>query len=106
MAQIGFSSNSMKNIPNLTFEIPAPDKTNSTTASLLRACLAVPSDQGLSFNDMRSRLKIADLLEKLSEGGEIALEDADFATAVKVISAMKWTIPHKELVRFAEQFGL
>ena len=97
----------MKTIPNLKFTIKDPDgSTNATTASLLQLCLNVPPQGGLDFATIRTRLRVADVLEKAKPGSDIKLEDSDYATALEAVRAMKWGGVHKDILRFADEFGL
>lgn len=105
----------MKTIPNLTFTIKAaPDSDkNATTADILRATLAQPPAPtaenprgGFDFATMRARNRIADVLDKVKRGGEIKLEDADFAAAVQCVKDYRWPSAHPDFLKFAELFGL
>ncbi len=99
----------MKTIPNVIFKIKesdAKDAKNSTAAFLLKMCLAQPPPVGFDFSTMRARNRIADALDKSKPGGEIKLEDADFAAAVECVKSMKWGANHPDLLKFGELFGL
>lgn len=103
----------MKTVPNVTFTLKADGLTPSTTASLLRLTLAqqpAPSPAnpqgGFTFEIMRSRNRIADVIDKLKDGAPLKLEDADYANAVQCVRDMRWGTNHPDLLKFAEQFGL
>ncbi len=97
----------MKEIPNLTFQIKDGPE-NHTTVSLLRACLVPAPQGGFDFATMRSRMKIEAVLDAVPKtgGASIPLEDSDYATVVQLVQSYRWGIPSKDLIKFAEQFGL
>ena len=90
----------MKEIPNLKF------KDRDSTVSLLKIALNYPSERGLDFITIRARNRVMDAIENVTDGGIIKLEDADQTTAVEAIKAVRWTTVNKDLIQFAEQFGL
>ncbi len=97
----------MKEIPNLTFQLKDGAE-NHTTVSLLRFCLTQTPAGGFDFATIRARNRVDAVLEKVpkTEGGLIALEDADHVVAVQVVQATRWGSAHKDLIKFGEQFGL
>ena len=96
----------MKSLPNQIFSITIPgEKPIVTTATLLKICLSVPPQGGFDYKTMRDRSKVEDILDAVESGDTIALEDADYAVAVQCVTAMRWGIRHKDLVKFAELFG-
>jgi len=95
----------MKTTPNVTYKT-TPDGKPITTVSLLQDCLKSMPQGGFDFATIRARTRIADVLEKLKEGEEIKLEDADHAAAVEAIKGTRWVVADKHLIQFAEQFGL
>lgn len=90
----------MKEIPNKQY------KEKDTTVTLLKLALNFPTDRGLSLADIRARNRVFDAIEKVEVGGVIKLEDADHTTAVEAIKAVHWTTVNKDIIQFAEQFGL
>ena len=96
----------MKTTPNPAFSIKGPDGKEMTAAGILLFCLSNPPQGGFDFATMRARNKVADAVEKLAPGAEITLEDAEHATAVEAVRAMKWTALNKDLLKFGELFGL
>lgn len=90
----------MKSTPNKQFT------ETQSTVSILKDCLKFPPQGGFDFPTMRSRNKIADVLDKVTAGGVIELEDADHAAAVEAIKNTRWNVVDKHLLDFAEQFGL
>lgn len=91
----------MKTIPNAKF-----NETTSTVSLLKIAVNYCPPGTGLDFANMRKRLRVADAIEKVEDGGEIKLEDEDYKTAVECVRGVQWSGPAKHLIQFAEQFGL
>lgn len=97
----------MKNIPNLTLNTGDKDNPTTTTAKMLSACLeSGRPEHGFDFSVIRARNRVADVLEKVQDGGEIVLEDADYATAIESIKLTRWLKPSKHIIQFADQFGL
>lgn len=90
----------MKELPNLQLN---PE---TTTVSLLTVALNTPPQQGFDFTAIRARNRVADAIEGLKAGDVIKLEDADYTVAVDAIKGVRWTARSKEILKFAEQFGL
>jgi hypothetical protein len=96
----------MKSLPNQIFSLTLPgEKLPVTTATLLKICLSVPPQGGFDYKTMRNRSKVEDLIDAVEPGGTITLEDADHAVAVQCVTAMRWGIRHKDLIKFGELFG-
>lgn len=96
----------MKTIPNLIFTVKGEKDELLTAAKLLKVCLENPPAAGFDFASMRARNRIMDTVDSAEDGGTINLEDADFSVAVESVKAMKWPRMHKDLLKFAELFGL
>lgn len=98
----------MKNIPNKIFPASGPEAKPTTVAELLEQCLTIPPQGGFDFTTMRARNRVSSALDavKGKDGGEIALEDADYATAQEAIKATRWVKNDKHLLEFAGLFGL
>lgn len=90
----------MKTVPNRQFT------EKLSTAILLQNCLKTPPDGGFSFDSMRKRIRVAAVADAVKPGGEICLEDADFATAVDAIQSTRWNVMDPHIIDFAAQFGL
>ena len=89
----------MKETPNRQFS------ETDTTVSFLTTSLNF-TERGFDLVTMRSRSRVLDAIEKVETGGIIKLEDADYAVAQDAIRNVKWTKVSKDLIAFAEQFGL
>lgn len=96
----------MKEIPNRTFTLEIKPGEPATTAKLLELTLQQPPPEGFTFAVMRARNRVADAISKVAEGDVIKLEDADYETAKRAVEAFKWAQAHRDLLTFAEQFGL
>ncbi len=107
----------MKKIPILQYTLRADENATkpATTVELLRLVLAqppAPSQQnptgGFDFLTIRARNRVADTLDKLTaDAKEIKFEDADYATAVQCVRDYRgWRTTHKDVEKFATQFGL
>ena len=96
----------MKNIPNLQLSIVSEKNLPYTAKGLLSLCLNNTPPGGFDLATMRARNRVADAIEKVEEGGTINLEDADFAAAQDAVRQMKWSGMHKDIVKFAELFGV
>lgn len=90
----------MKEIPVLKFN------EKDTTVTLLRTALDYLPKEGFTLPLIRTRNKVADVIEKLKDGDVIKLEDADFATAQNAIREVRWSHREKYLSQFAEQFSI
>ncbi len=95
----------MKTVPNPTFSIPLPGGKNATAKDLLLLCIDNQPQGGFDLATQRARNRVAAVLEKTEDGAEIALEDADYATAQDAVKAMRWSGRHADIVKFAELFG-
>lgn len=96
----------MKNIPNVTFNTGDEKNPTTTTAKMLASCLESPPEKYFDFATIRAHNRVADVLDKVQDGGEIVLEDADYATALSAIKNTRWIKPGKHIIQFADQFGL
>ena len=104
----------MKTIPNLTFAVTFSDRPTitETVKTLLTLCIDSPPPPsgenpqgGFTYAIMRARDRVADVLDKVEDGGEIKMEDADFETAKKAVVDRRWNKKHRDLTKFAELFG-
>lgn len=96
----------MKNIPNIPLTIELKPGEVATAATLLNLCLANPPPAGFDYAMMRARNRVSDAIDGLRVGDEIKLEDADYATAVEAVKTMRWAAKHKDILKFAELFGV
>lgn len=93
---------SMKQLENKTTEIKSENE-ELKYSDLLKAVLMVQPQGGYSVTDMKTRIKLTDLLEK--SNGEIILEDADYNYLKPLVNNMKWNIVHKNIVEMTEDFN-
>lgn len=91
----------MKKLENKTTEI-ANGEEKLTYAGLLKIVLMVTPQGGYSLTDMKTRLKLTDLLEKAN--GEIELEDADYTYLKPLLSNMKWGVVNKGIIELCDDF--
>lgn len=96
----------MKNIPNLTLNTGDEKNPSTTTAKMLASCLDSPPERFFDFATIRARNRVADVLDKVTDGGEIILEDADYEVAKQAIELTRWVKRSKHIIQFADQFGL
>ncbi len=99
----------MKNIPNPTFSIPftvGPNGRNATAKDLLLAAVDQAPNGGFDLATQRARNRVADAVEKVAEGGEIVLEDADYTTAQEAVKAWRSGIRHKDIEQFYALWGV
>lgn len=98
----------MKTIPNLSFALKAAEGSdkNATLIDLLKMTLNVAPAGGFDFKTIRVRNRISDVLDKVADGGNIELEDADYAELRRCVESYRWGTPHPELLKLADAFGL
>ena len=88
----------MKSLDNKS--ITAGDK-EIKYSELLKTCLNVVPKEGFTPSEMRTRLRILDILEKAN--GTIELEDADSQLTKKLVADMRWIVLSKDIVAFTEE---
>lgn len=98
----------MKTVQNVKYGIRVRenDQQNATTASLLLLVLQQPPPGGFDFPTMRSRNRVIDAVEKNPNAISIEFEDADYKTAADCVRDYRWIVNHRDVLKFAEQFGL
>jgi hypothetical protein len=63
--------------------------------------------QGSNFSDMKRRMKIIDVLEKLPDGAAVIdLEDADYEFLKGTYAGFAFVAPHKDFIMFGEALGI
>ncbi len=103
----------MKQFENKLTEIPTPvDPVNdpqgetkkATYASLIFGALKGFSLEGFSYDDIKKRFRIIDVMEPLEDKpkGKCQLEDADASYLFKILKDYRWRIVHKELVELID----
>lgn len=70
-------------------------------SELLSTCLNQTPKEGFTPSEMRSRLRILDVLANAN--GEIELEDADAAITKKLVSEMRWVVLSKDILEFTDE---
>jgi hypothetical protein len=65
------------------------------------AAVSPPPDRGITIQDMRSRMRVLDAIDKAGSG-DIEFEDADFAVAKRLFEGFGWISPHKDLIDLAD----
>jgi hypothetical protein len=78
------------------------DVGNSSTADLVRVCVNDPGQAGLKIDDIRSRMRLLDAVEKAGDGPFISFEDADAKTVQKCVGGMSWRVVRADLVEFCD----
>lgn len=79
-----------------------PDNTITTTNDLIRGALNNRPKDGFSLDEMRSRIRILDLL---SDDDTLELEDADAKVLQRCVKEMKWGVMHQDIVNFCDVIG-
>ena len=88
----------MKTLENKKFPNGAEE---ISYANLLKLCVNQTPKEGFSPSDMRTRLRILDVLEKAN--GTIELEDSDSKITKDLVAQMKWTILSKDILTFTDE---
>jgi hypothetical protein len=84
-----------------SFEIEVGEKKiTAPTKEWVHACVVNIPNGGIGVEDQRKRLRILDALDKSEE--VLELEDADAAELKSLVSAMKWVIVNKHVVKFCD----
>ena len=82
----------MKTIPlkTVTDTTPGQPETEFDYARVMITILTGANPQGLTIEDMRKRMRIADALEAGQKTGECELEDADYIYLIQIIRGHRW----------------
>lgn len=91
----------MKKLENKKTELPFGDKTYSYS-DLIKAVLNVAPAGGFGIEDIKTRLKITDIIEK--SNGEIQLEDSHYDYLKPLIKSFRWGVLHNDIVQFNDDF--
>jgi len=73
---------------------------NISTADLVRTCVNDTPRGGLKVEDLRSRIRVLDALDR--SVGCLSLEDADAKTLQSCVAGMRWTAVSREIVTFCD----
>ncbi len=92
----------MKQLQNRTTEIKNGEEALKYS-DLLKLVLMVQPQGGYAVSDIRTRLKLTEILEK--SNGNISLEDADYTYLKPLVNNMKWNGVHKDLVEFTDDYN-
>lgn len=69
---------------------------------LLKKCLNQTPQGGFDLETMRNRLRVVEVLEKVNLLGQVVLEDADHAIALRCAIQMKWAIMDRSILLFID----
>lgn len=69
-------------------------------ANLLKAVVNAPPQSGFTADEMRSRIRILDCIEKAN--GKLELEDSDVKKLKACAKEMKWAMMNKEILQFCD----
>ena len=61
-----------------------------STADMLEVCLRAGGIEGVSYDQLVSRLKISELLDNAKDSEELSLEDADALALLERVKKMIW----------------
>lgn len=67
-------------------------------SDLIKMALKMPTQEGLSFDDIEHRVRISSALNT----NPISLEDADFKYLVNLIKRTRWNFFHEDLLKFRD----
>jgi hypothetical protein len=74
---------------------------------LMQVMLNPDPKQGCGFAEMKRRLKVIDILEKLPEDAEtVEFEDADYEYLRSIYTVFPFVAPHKDFVLIGEALGV
>jgi len=83
----------------MTAEGPKVEK--ATYSELINSCLAMPPKDGFSYDEMKKRDRIFDLVKDKTVVS-INFEDADYSNLVTIVNAMRWGIMSKAIIQFTD----
>lgn len=94
----------MKSFENKQTKVPKIDNSGMMKYSdLAILCLtAVNPQEGVNGLEMYKNFKVIDKIEKCDGEKKVTLEDADFDVLKSKVSAMKWSIMHRDISEFCE----
>lgn len=61
--------------------------------------------EGLSYDDIKNRMRLEDAILNKEEDQEISMEDADISYLKSLVSSFKWAIYSRSLVEFTESIN-
>lgn len=89
----------MKIVVNKTTTIKYRDNLLSRV-ELLKLVVNHATERGITISDMRTRMRILDVLE--GSGDNINIEDADFTLMKKLFDQYGWLQLHKDIIELAD----
>jgi hypothetical protein len=93
----------MKQFENKTTEIAKDANENCKYSDLIELQLKKVPQGGLSYDDIKNRLKIGEVLS--TANGEIELEDGYFQYLKKLINDARWGVVHKDLIQLKDDIN-
>jgi len=101
----------MKKFINKLTEIEEPEDyriegsplAKRTYAELIVSALKAFRAEGYTYEELKSRFRLIDVLEKAKVNQEVKLEDADAAHLQSILRDFKWLIVHKDLITMTDE---
>ncbi len=90
----------MKSIEMKELSFIVEEGKKGSYANLVKAVVNTPPKDGFTADEMRSRMRILDCLEKAN--GILELEDSDTKKFKQCTKDMKWAMMNKEIVQFCD----
>lgn len=72
----------------------------SSTAEVIRICVNEPPQGGMKVDEIRSRLRVLDAIDKA--GTVLAIEDADAKVLQRCVASMSWKGVRPDILEFSD----
>ena len=72
-----------------------------TTLDMLDICLENGGTEGVNLGQLKSRLKLSEVLENAKDEEEVSIEDADAKVLLDCVTRMQWVKFTKAVAKFA-----
>ena len=77
-----------------------------TYADIIKVCMVSRQSSGLTLEEVRACLSIEDAIGAWSVGEEIEFSESEHQFLAAAIQSMRWAVVHRDIITFAEAFGV
>lgn len=74
----------------------------ATYTHLIKMCLNMPKQGGYSYEDIKNRERIEEVIKDAKPGETVSFEDADFKNLQAIEKETRWMFRHPDLTKFIE----
>lgn len=82
--------------------IPVRSEGSNSTVTVIKHVIEAPGPHGMSTAELRGRLRILDLIEKVTQNDEIRIEDTDYSVLVDAFNRTAWGQVDKGLLQIID----